>query len=647
MLNAVKALIKMPRIISLNNKYKRLLDEQFVSYDSWIRQKELEYLAGAPQNMSDIQVVEYSQMSNTVPAGDVILYTADRSKLSERALYAVIAEFNSNPEAKIVYGDEDEYNSNRKVRMNPIFRPDWSPDTLMNYFYMGNVVAFRKDAIPETILRESRDIYELTVKASRGLTAKEVRHIDYVLYHNDYSKALYLDDKRFIPVCPNDALVSIVIPSKDNPTVLEQLISSILRLTTGVMCEIIIIDNGSNDDNQKSIKGIVQNAIDKHCEYIKDIRYIYSPQEFNFSKICNEGAGRAKGSYVLFLNDDMEIRDSKWLTKMLRYAALEHVGAVGAKLYYPESKMIQHVGITNLRLGPVHKLQYKPDDHVYYDHVNDVDRDVLGVTGACLMIKKTLFDEIGGFDENLKVAFNDVDLCYTLYERGFHNVLVNTTHLWHYESLSRGDDESKEKLERLMRERTRLYEKHPCLYGRDPYYHDYLTGDILDSNFTYAYEYEYDDNINSGRLGGVSHIKPKKITYNIKPQWHNECLIISLEQCGTLEYWLGPNESKPGDKNKIYIGGYSFVAGSDNSCFDFKLLLKNGNDIYEIRCNRLYRPDLEINLDPMENAALCGFSVEPDLASLKPGAYQVGVIARGLAARLVLCRFTNRYITVE
>jgi len=311
--------------------------------------------------------------------------------------------------------------------------------------------------------------------------------------------------------------------------------------------------------------------------------------------------------------------------------------------------MIQHCGITNLRLGPVHKLQYKEDDHVYYDHVNDVDRNVLGVTGACLLVRKEVFDRIGGFDENLKVAFNDVDLCYTLYERGYTNVVVNTTHLWHYESLSRGDDESREKLERLKNERIKLYDKHPGLYGYDPYYHDYLTKDILDSNYTCAYEYEYDGE-KSGDNGSLLLIKPKKITYSLKPEWENQCLIISLEQCGSMEYWLGPVESAKligKGRDKIYLGGYAFVAGSDNSCFDFKILLKGQSGIYEIPCNHLYRPDLEINLDPEENAVLCGFSIIPDVSDMPAGEYQVGVLSKGLAHRLTLLRFTNRYLKIK
>lgn len=628
MLSAVKSLIRQPIVNRLNKRYKKRLDSGYVSYDSWIRQKEAGYLAGVSDNTENIQVIEYSEVGRVTPASDVVLFTADKNRLSKEALRVVASVFNNHTEAMVVYGDEDEYNSNKTIRMNPTFRPDFSPDTLKSYFYMGNVVAFRKEVLPE----KATDIYELTVKAVEKLTAIEVRHVDYVLYHNDYTKALYLGDNRFAPVLPENIkegeLISIIIPSKDNPEVLKNLLNSIWNLTTGVIYEVIVIDNGSNEENQIKIKQIAG-----------EFRYIYEPQEFNFSRICNRGAGLAKGDYVLFLNDDMEVRDGSWLYQMLMYARQNHVGAVGAKLYYPKSRMIQHCGITNLRLGPVHKLQYKQDDRVYYDHINDVNRNVLGVTGACLLMKKKLFDKVGGFDENLKVAFNDVDLCYTLYEEGYHNVIVNTTYLWHYESLSRGEDESREKLERLAGERTRLYEKHPKLYGKDPYYHDYLTNDILDSNFTCAYEYEYDD----CRPDKISHPRPKKISYKLKPHWENECLIISLEQCGTLKYWMGPNATEIND-NDIYIGGYAFVAGSDNSCFDFKLLLKGDAGIYEIPCNHLYRPDLEINLALEENAVMCGFSIRPDLDELPYGEYQVGVIARGLASRLVLCRFTNRYI---
>ncbi len=638
MLSVVKELIRAPRVRQLHNEYERLLDESFISYDSWIRQKEIEYLAGTLPNTDDVQVVGFDEIGKCSYAADVILFVADRHKLSSRALHAVISVFNEFPETLVVYGDEDEYNSDKTVRMNPILRPGWSPDTLTSYLYMGNVIAVRRHKIIEGIT----DIYELILRITKGLDSSQVRHVDYVLYHNDYSKTLYPEGCKiqlYDHTCPE--LVSILVPSKDNPDVLKQLLVSLVGRTTGVPYEIIILDNGSNEENKIIIEQNTESIKKESKEWLKGLKYLYLPQEFNFSAICNRLAKEAKGEYLLFLNDDIEIRDGNWLSKMSVYASREHVGAVGAKLYYPQSKVIQHCGITNLRLGPVHKLQYKEDDHVYFDHANDLDRDVLAVTGACLMIRASVFKDIGGFDESFAVAFNDVDICYTLYEKGLYNVIVNTTHLWHYESLSRGDDESRDKILRLQNERQRLYRKHPALYATDPYYHDYLTRDILDSNYTYAYEYEYDGN------SGIKTVVPSRLRSAIRSGWDNECLIISLEQCGTLEYWLGPNDSRTGDDRTIYIGGYAFVAGSDNSCFKFYLLLKGQDGIYELPCNRVYRPDLEINLDREERPAMCGFSVVPDLSSLPKGEYQVGVMAKGLASRMVLCRFTNRYIANE
>lgn len=664
MLDRLKEVIRAPRVRQLNNRYLSELDASFVSYDSWIRQKELEYLAGTLPNTDDVQVVEYGRLGQEKYVGDVVMFVSDRRKLSSRALHAVVSVFNEYPEAMLCYGDEDEYNSNRTVRMNPILRPEWSPDTLTSYMYMGNAVAMRRTLLDsDPSFARMTDIYELVLKATQGLKREQIRHVDYVLFHNDYSKTLYPEGTDGFTqgyagdiITDRPATVSVLIPSRDNPEVLKQLTDSILARTsfedkiTCDSCEIIILDNGSSDENKILIEQIVKDINSKVNDRFKGAEYLYLPQEFNFSRICNELASHARGNYLLFMNDDMEVRDSKWLLKMLKYGIRRHVGAVGAKLYYPDSKVIQHCGITNLRLGPVHKLQYKEDNRVYYDHAADVDRNVIAVTGACLMIRRDVFDEIGGFDESLAVAFNDVDMCFTLYERGYYNVVVNTTHLWHYESLSRGDDESEEKVIRLMSERQRLYEKHPALYMKDPYYHDYLTRDILDSNYTYAYEYEYDG---SRRIIRKT---PKRIRLKSCDRWDNDCLIISLEQCGTLRYWLGPAGADSADvpysdeeiAHTIYICGYTFVAGSDNSCFEFKLLLKGENgDVYEIPCNRIYRPDLEINLDPEEHPAMCGFSVVPDLSGLPEGRYQVGVLARGLASRMTLCRFTNRYVNNE
>ena len=215
MLGNIKEALRAPVINKLHKKYRRELDNQYVSYDSWITQKEFEYLAGSVKGTEDVQVIEYADVTIEKPVADIILYVNDRHKLSKRALHAVCSMFNEHPEAMVVYGDEDEYNSDKRIRMNPTFRPDWSPETLTSYLYMGNVFAVRR----ECLVSEYTDVYDLIYGTTLGLTAKEVLHVDYVLYHNNYSKALFLNDNRFAPEADNIPLISIVIPSKDNPDV--------------------------------------------------------------------------------------------------------------------------------------------------------------------------------------------------------------------------------------------------------------------------------------------------------------------------------------------------------------------------------------------------------------------------------------------
>lgn len=209
--------------------------------------------------------------------------------------------------------------------------------------------------------------------------------------------------------------------------------------------------------------------------------------------MCNKGAELAKGDYILLLNDDIEIIQEDWLDKMLEKAMLPHVGAVGVKLLYPGSNTIQHAGITNIRLGPAHKLQFRDDRNDYYFLRNRLCFDVLGVTGACLMVKKSTYEAVGGLSETLRVAFNDVELCYHLYDMGYVNVVRNDVALYHHESLSRGMDDSVEKLKRLHQELNMLYELHPSIYGQDPFYHRYLVRDVLDQEFYAGNRYEYTD----------------------------------------------------------------------------------------------------------------------------------------------------------
>ena len=386
--------------------------------------------------------------------------------------------------------------------------------------------------------------------------------------------------------------VSIVIPSKDNPSVLERCLKSIVRWTKDISCEVIVVDNGSSSENKTELEKLQQ-------EY--GFSYIYQPMEFNFSKMCNMGAALAEYSLLLFLNDDCEVRGAKWLSHMASLAAVKTAGAVGAKLYYPESKRIQHCGIYNIQVGPVHKLQFKEDIRSYYDRRNLDVRNVLAVTAACLMVRRSVFEKINGFDENLKVAFNDVDFCYKLYKAGYDNVIDNEIHLWHHESLSRGNDESPEKLKRLMQEKQKLYSKHHILWEADPYYHPGFTTDILDTGYSFDYEYPHHKHL------AVEH--PVSISSLPSGCRVDECVAVMVEYAGNLKGWfldagLVEKIQETMDCTKAaYLQGNAVVLGSDNACFEKKIILRHEEtgELYQILPEWYYRPDVFCNLPDRQN----------------------------------------------
>ncbi|MBR1629507.1 MAG: glycosyltransferase, partial [Lachnospiraceae bacterium] len=214
-------------------------------------------------------------------------------------------------------------------------------------------------------------------------------------------------------------------------------------------------------------------------------KYVYEPKEFNFSQMCNRGAEETDGDFLLFLNDDIEICGEEWLSRLVGHAQLPHAGAVGCKLYYPGHTEIQHVGVLNLPIGPGHAFHHFTDaDMVLYYGRNLLEYNFSAVTGACLMVDRQKFKEVGGFDESLPVAYNDVELCFKLIDAGYYNILRNDVVMIHHESVSRGyEDVSEEKIQRQMREMERLYELHPDWKGRDPFYNVNLTRDRGDFSF--------------------------------------------------------------------------------------------------------------------------------------------------------------------
>ncbi|MCL4628953.1 glycosyltransferase family 2 protein [Burkholderia multivorans] len=277
---------------------------------------------------------------------------------------------------------------------------------------------------------------------------------------------------RYIP--RGEPKVSIIIPSKNNGDVLRRCVDSIFAKSTYKNFEIIIMDNGSTD--AKTVELLNKMGM------LSGVRVICHDSPFNYSEINNIGVSHMTGDFIVFLNDDTEVLSSHWLEDMIGYAQLDHVGAVGAKLIYPGGRKIQHAGIVNLSTGPVHAFLQMDADSPGYFARNLLEYNWIGVTGACLMVRRDKFHSVGGFDEDFPVAYNDVDLCFRLIKAGLYNVVCPAVELVHYESMSRGrDDMTNDKRRRLVNDRNRLYLKHPDLFMFDPFHNHNL--DQSDINF--------------------------------------------------------------------------------------------------------------------------------------------------------------------
>lgn len=648
----IKSLVKNVLTEQQNRKYTRLLANKAVTYDQWIRERENTYA--------------WKAEADERQENDFICFIMPDGQLATGAANRIAKYFSEYPKCFILYGDEDvmeaEFGQDGKaksaLRKCPWFKPDWSPDLLKCSFYFGSMVALRKEKwekmLQETSLTEigvekeekssGSEIYRIInvlqfqtfirhcVALAGGYqrNSQAVRHIPEILFHA-YSEDLW---KHFEVRCPgkrneqdgcmcaqddmsDNLRVSVIIPSKDNPDVLKKCLDAIPIAAGKLPYEVIIVDNGSSEENKLKIEAFLQGT------------YLYHPQEFNFSKMCNMGAKAAKGQLLLFLNDDVELAQAGSLEKLAELAMQEYTGAVGIKLYYPDSKRIQHAGITNLPMGPVHKLQFLEDGKDYYFGYNRGCRNVLAVTAACLMVEKEKFAEAGGFSEELRVAFNDVDFCFRLYELGYSNVCRNDCFAYHHESLSRGGDESTEKLKRLLAERDKLYERHPGLKGVDPYYNVGLGRDGLDTRISPAYETAGNElQLFAGALTQI----------NIQEYRQDDCLLFRVE-----------------DSREGTMHGYGVVLGDNNACYERLLVLEkiackdNFQELavcYGVTIVGQYRPDLIENLPDQTNVGLCGVWIHLNKENLPAGSYRLGLAVRNRVTGMKLMNWSNRTLEI-
>lgn len=573
---------------------------------------------------------------------EVVLLTFAGGCWSKDAQARMDRFFAENPEVLLAYGDEDII-VKKNVFSTPWLKPCWSPDSYLCRDYLGSAVAVRRSLFEQLTETECQDeglCHDRLVALAGGFAkgCRTIAHVNGIFYHRLEKWQLPEEGRSGKQILPQEAgsrtmgadtaqaantLVSVVIPSKDNVSVLKQCLETLCRTVKEVVYEIIVVDNGSSAQSREAVSREIDrlNREAAYREHLQRAVYLYKPMEFNFSRMCNLGAKEAKGSLLLFLNDDIEAVEAGWLEAMVEKALQPWAGAVGYKLLYPDSERIQHAGVTNIALGPTHKLQCLKDSVCHYDGRNRGVWNMIGVTGACLLLRREVFEEAGGFCEKLKVAFNDVDLCFTLYELGYQNIVINSSFLLHHESLSRGVDETEEKVKRLMGERDLLYKRHPKLEGRDPYYHEWLNGSVLDTAVKPAYE--------EGIL--FDDVREYDTAISMPKARMDECLLLRVEFA---------------DKERV--SGYAVVLGSDNACFKKQLLFKKTGKpeiVYSMDFTEQYRSDLEKNMDQV-NVGLCGFYVS-FLNPLPAGEYRIGIMARDQISGAELINWSTRTIVSE
>lgn len=609
----IKSFLKQGMAYGLDKQYEKKCASRKILYKDWV---------------ASMEEAESSSAGERVEA--VFLSDAENGAWADGAKERAEAFLSAHPEVCVVYGDEDVETAPGQYE-NPWLKPCWSPDTYLWKDYLGEAVAVRKSFYEKA---EEKSCDGL-LKAAGGFTkgCQSIAHINGILFHRktdwftgETNSSMTREKTAGGQTDCRDAkkqgmpYISVIIPSKDNAVVLKKCLDTLKKTAADISYEVLLVDNGSGEAVKKKIEEMTADA--------PDILYIYEPMEFNFSKMCNLGAERAEGSLLLFLNDDIEATHTGWLSDMAKLAERPHVGAVGCKLLYPDTDKIQHAGITNLPMGPVHKLQFLRDNKCYYDNRNRGIRNVSAVTAACLMVRREVFEEAGGFCESMQVAFNDVDFCFTLLEKGYYNAVCNHIHLLHHESMSRGADESEEKLKRLHRERTMLYDRHPGLNGKDPFYHDWLNRTGLDTRIQPAYR--------SGReiadvQAAKEVAKESNEAYVLKNARKDRCLLVRIEAA-----------------DASHISGYGVVLGSDNACFNGKLLLERKGRrpaVYELDFTEQYRQDLQENMPDQKNVALCGFHVniaEP----LPEGEYRIGMLATDKISGSSLMNYSNRTFIV-
>ena len=431
--------------------------------------------------------------------GEFLVLVDNDDKLDQNAFYYLVEALNKDKTLDFIYTDEDKMDIHGKY-FEPHFKPDYSPDTLMGMNYICHLSCLRTSLVREIggFRKEydgSQD-YDLFLRILDK--TKKIYHVPRILYHwreTPSSTSLALGNKSYAYIAGKKALedtlkrrniegevldnptsstylikykhdnpkVSIIIPMKDKVNLTKVCIDSLYNKNTYQNFEIIIVDNNSTEEETLNYF----NALKKEHDNVKILTI---KEEFNYSRLNNLAIKEATGDYILLLNNDTEVLDKDFLDYMVGYASRDHVGCVGLKLLYKDLK-VQHAGVV-LGYGGVagHIFVTASNKDIGIFNRLSMPYDYSAVTAACLLVKKSKYLEVDGFDENLKVALNDVDFNLKMLKKGYYNVCLNNISLLHYESKSRGYEVTKEQIERFQKEQDYMKKKWGKELENDKYF---------------------------------------------------------------------------------------------------------------------------------------------------------------------------------
>ena len=453
-------------------------------------------------------ISEATNSALAMVTGSHVAFLDHDDELSPDALHQIVLALAEHPQARLLYSDEDKIDAADR-RFQPHFKPGWNPELLRSQNYICHLMVVETLLLAQVgVLRagfEGSQDHDLVLRCTEVLAPEQICHIPKVLYHwraIEGSTALGGDQKSYAseagrraveehlqrigrggavevisPGCYRTRLslpvaaprASLIIPTRDRADLLSTCVRSVLEKTDYPNFEVVVVDNGSSDPAARRLLNELRQE--------PRVRVLDYPIPFNFSAIINQGVREATGDVLCLLNNDTEVINPSWLQELVTRANQRDAGAIGAMLYFPDDT-IQHAGVV-LGLGGV-------AGHIYtrmgrgapgYMARAWVAQNMSAVTAACLAVRKEVFEEVGGFDEALPVAFNDIDFCLRLLQAGYRNVWTPYAELYHHESASRGSEDSPAKQERFAAEVHAMKWRWGAVLHDDPAYNPNLTLD--------------------------------------------------------------------------------------------------------------------------------------------------------------------------